>query len=105
MRVPRGWSYLHVRTELAQGLVEVVHLGQDTPHHQNDEDVGRGVRELVISCKSHLEGNAKRLDEHDGDGAGCRANRKVDERIFATILGCDLVDHKDGEDGDKCAVE
>ena len=63
------------------------------------------MRELVVACESHLEGNAKGLDEHDGDGAGCGADGQVDERVLAAMLGGDLIDHEDGEDGDKETVD
>lgn len=63
------------------------------------------MRELVFSRKGHLERNSERFDSHDGDGAGGGADREVDERVLLAVLGCDLVDHEDGEDGDECAVE
>jgi hypothetical protein len=60
---------------------------------------------LVVTRKRHLECQAERLDEHDRDGAGRGADGEVDERVFAAVLGCDLVDHEDREDGDEEAVE
>jgi hypothetical protein len=97
--------YLHVCRELAQRLVEVVHLRKDTSHNHDNKDICRRMRELVVTRKRHLEREAECLDEHDRDGAGCRANGEVDERVLAPILGCDLVDHEDGEDGDEEAIE
>lgn len=96
---------IHVCRKLAQSLVKVVHLGEDAAYDQDDEDVCRRMRELVVSSKRHLERNTKGLDEHDGDGARRRADGEVDERVLATILGCDLVDHEDAEDDTEGAVE
>jgi hypothetical protein len=90
---------------LAQSLVEVVHLREDATHDHNDEDIGRRVGELVVTCKGHLERQTKGLDEHDRHRAGCRADGEVDQRVLATVLGRNLVDHEDGEDGDEEAVE
>lgn len=59
------------------------------------------MSELVITRKRHLERQTERLDEHDGHRAGCRADGDIDEWVFAAILGSNLVDHEDGEDGDK----
>lgn len=98
-------SYVHVRGELAESLVEVVHLRKNAAYDQDDEDVGRRVRELVVSGEGHLKCDTERLYEHDGDGAGCGADGEVDERVLAAILGRNLVDHDDGEDGDEGAVE
>ena len=61
--------------------------------------------ELVVTRECHLERQTERLDEHDRDGAGRGTDGEVDERVLATILGCDLVDHEDGEDGDEQAVK
>jgi hypothetical protein len=61
--------------------------------------------ELVVACERHLESDTKGFDEHDGDGAGCRADGEVDERVLATVLGCDLVYHKDAENDAEGAVE
>jgi hypothetical protein len=96
---------LHVSRELAQGLVEVVHLCEDAAYYHDNEDIGRRMRELVVTCERHLERQTKGLDEHDGHGAGCRADGEVDERILTTILGRNFVDHEDGKDGDEEAVE
>jgi hypothetical protein len=95
---------VHVGGELAQGLVEVVHLREDAAYDHDDEDVGRGVGELVVAREGHLEGNAEGLDEHDGDRAGGGADGEVDQGVLAAVLGSDLVDHEDGEDGDEKAV-
>jgi hypothetical protein len=96
---------VHVGGELAESLVEVVHLGQNAADDHDDEDIGRRVRELVLSSECHLERDSEGLDEHDGHGAGGGADGEVDEGVLAPVLGRDLVDHEDGEDGDKCAVE
>lgn len=63
------------------------------------------MRELVVTRKRHLERQTECLDEHNRHGAGGRADGEIDERVLATILGRDLVDHEDGEDGDKEAIE
>jgi hypothetical protein len=63
------------------------------------------MRELVITRKRHLERQAKSLDEHDRHRAGGGADGEVDKRVLAAVLGRDLVDHEDGEDGNKEAVE
>lgn len=60
--------------------------------------------ELVVSRKCHLQRDTEGLDEHDGDGAGRGADGEVDERVLATMLWGDLVDHEDGEEGDEEAV-
>lgn len=96
---------LHVGRELAQCLVQVVHLCENATHDQDDEGVCRRVSKLVVAREGHLERQTERLDEHDGHGAGCRADGDVNERVLAAVLGCDLVNHEDGEDGDEQAVE
>ena len=53
---------LHVCGELAKGLVEVVHLGQNTDASDDHKDVGRWMRELVVAAEGQLQGNAKGLD-------------------------------------------
>lgn len=97
--------HIHVGRELAKGLVEVVHLCENAAYHQDNEDIGRRMRELIVSRECHLQRDAERLDEHDRDGASRRANGEVNQRVLATVLGRDLVDHDDGEDSDKGAVE
>lgn len=95
----------HVGAELRQRFVEVVHLRENAAYDDDDEDVGRGVGELVVARESHLKRNAKGLDEHDRHRAGGSADGEVDERVLAAVLGSDLVDHEDGEDGDEEAVD
>jgi hypothetical protein len=80
-------------------------LREDASDNYDDEDVGRGVCELVVARERHLERQAERLDEHDGDGARGGADGDVYEGVLAAVLGRDLVDHEDGEDGDEEAVE
>jgi hypothetical protein len=63
------------------------------------------VCKLVVPGERHLERQAERLDEHDGDGARGGADGDVDEGVLAAVLGRDLVDHENGEDGDEEAVE
>jgi len=100
----RKLDNIHVGRELAESFVEVVHLREDAAYNHDDENVGRRVSELVVSSKSHLECNTEGLDEHDRDGAGRGADGEVDQRVLATMLGSDLVDHEDREDGDEEAV-
>ena len=99
------FQHLHVRRELTQRLVKIVHLRENASYDHNNEDICRRMRELVVTRERHLERQTERLDEHDRDRASCRADGEVDERVLATVLGRDLVDHEDGEDGDKEAVE
>ena len=94
----------HVGAKLRQRFVEVVHLRENAAYDDNYEDVGRGVGELVVAGESHLKRNTEGLDEHDRYRAGGGADGEVDERVLAAVLGRDLVDHEDGEDGDKEAV-
>ena len=101
----RGRLDVHVGGELAQRLVEVVHLRENASDNHNDKHICRGVRKLIIPRKRHLERQPKRLDEHDRDGPSGRADGEVNERVLAPVLGRDLVDHKGGEDGDEEAVE
>lgn len=96
---------IHVCAELTESLVEIVHLRQNASDNHNNKHICRRMRELVVACESHLQGKAKRLDEHDRDRARRRADGEVDERVLAAVLGRNLVDHKEGEDGDKGAVE
>lgn len=86
---------VHIRRELAESLVEVVHLHQDADSGDNHEHVGRRVRELVVSAKGELQGNAERLNSHDGDGADKRADSKVDERVLLAVDRCNLIYHDD----------
>ena len=90
---------------MAQGLVEVVHLRENAADDQDYEDVCRRVCKLVVSSKCHLQGNTEGLDKHDGDGAGCRTNGEVNERVLATVFGRNLVYHEDAEDDTESAVE
>lgn len=90
---------------MTQRLVEVVHLCENAAHNHDDEHISRRMRKLVVTRKRHLERQSKRLDEHDRHGARRRADGEVNERVFATILGRNLVDHEDGKDRDEEAVE
>lgn len=95
----------HVGGKRGQGLVKVVHLGQDADGRENHEDVCRGVRELVVAGKGQLERNAKGLDGHDGDGADGRADGEVDEGVSLAVDGGDSVDHEDGKRHDRKGVQ
>jgi hypothetical protein len=96
---------VHIGGELAQSLVKVVHLRKNAAYYQDDEDVGRWMRELVISCKRHLQGDPEGLDEHDRNRSGSRADGEVDKWVLASVLGRNLVDHEDGEYCNESTVE
>ena len=103
--VRKSLMNIHVRRKLAQSLVEVIHLRENAANDQDYEDVCRRVCKLVVSSKCHLQGNTEGLDKHDGDGAGGGADGEVDQGVLAAVLGSDLVDHKDGENGNEKAVD
>ena len=63
------------------------------------------MRELIVPREGHLQRDTEGFDEHNRDGAGCGANREVDERVLAAMLGCDLVDHEHREDGDEKTID
>jgi hypothetical protein len=90
---------------LTKRLIEVVHLRENATDDHNDENVCRRMRELVITRKRHLERQTKCLDEHDRHRAGRGADGKVDEGVLAAVLGRNLVDHEDREDGNEEAIE
>lgn len=96
---------IHVRRKLAQSLVEVIHLRENAAHDHDDEDIGRGMCELVVSRECHLQRDAEGFDEHDRDRASCGADGEVDEWVLAAMFRGDLVDHEDGEDGNEEAVD
>lgn len=96
---------IHVGRELAQSLVKVVHLRHNAAYDHDDEHVGRGMCELIVPVESHFQSNAKGLDGHDGDGSGSRADGQIYQRVFAAVLGGNLVNHDGAEGGDKGTVE
>lgn len=96
---------VHVRGELAECLVEIVHLGQNTHNHNDRKSVCAGMCELVLARKCELQSNTESLDRHDRERANRRTDRKVDQRVLASILGRDLINHEDGEAHDQYAVE
>ena len=104
-RVGREGGGEHVRTKLAQRLIEVVHLCQDADYHDNAENVGGGGGELVVAAESHLNGDAEALDGHDGDGADSAADAEVNHWILLTVQRRDAVDHDEGEERHNDAVE
>lgn len=104
MGLPRGQN-VHIRWELAQRLVKVVHLGQYADHGNNHEHVGGGVAELVVARKGQLQGNAERLNSHDRDRADGRADAQVDERVPLAVHGTDTVDHDARKNADSECVE
>jgi hypothetical protein len=94
----------HIRGKLTQRLVEVIHLSQDAGDDDDDEDISGRMGKLIVTVECHLQCCAKRLDSHDGDGAGGGADGEVNERILATIFGRNFVDHEDGENGNEAAI-
>lgn len=84
---------LHVGVELAQCLVEVVHLREDADYNNDSKDICRRMRELVVAAQRKLERNSKALDCHDGDGADGRADADIDHRVLLAIHGRNLVNH------------
>lgn len=55
------------------------------------------MAELVIAGKGKLEGDAKGLGGHDGDGADGGANGEIDERILLAMERSNSVNHEDGK--------
>lgn len=86
-------AYAHIRTELTQSLVKVVHLGHDRSNCDNQEDIGTWVGELVASAECKLEGDTQALDGADRDGSDGTADAEVDHRVLLAVLGRDPVDH------------
>ena len=96
---------LHVRGEMAQRLVEVVHLRQDAHGGDDHEDVCRGVRELIVPVERQLQGDAESLDRHDGDGADEGADAQEDQGVLLPVDGRDLVDGDERVRGDDSQIE
>lgn len=96
---------VHVGGELAERLVEVVHLRQDADGRDNHKHVGRRVGKLVVPGKRQLEGDAKGLDGHDRDGADGRADAQVDERVLLAVSRRHLVDHDTREHADDEGIQ
>ena len=100
-----GGVDVHISTILAQRLVEVIHLRENADYDNNGEDVGRGVRELVVAADCQLERNPEAFDGHDGDAADGAADGDVDHGVFLAVLGGDLVNHDHREECDHEAVK
>jgi hypothetical protein len=79
--------------ELAESLVKIIHLCENTDCGQDDKHIGRRMRELIVAGHCELEGDTKGLDRHDGDGSNDRADRDVDERVLSSIDWGHLVNH------------
>lgn len=88
---------LHVGWELAQRLVEVVHLRQNAHSRNNHEYVGRSVSELIVAGECQLQSNAECLDGHDRDGPHEGADAEVNKWVVFAIDRSDFVNHEDGE--------
>lgn len=107
MQDATGWKRLgdiHVCWELAERLVEVVHLCENAHARDDHENVGRGMGELVVAGESQLQGDAEGLDGHDRHGSHEGADAEVDERVLLSVDGRDFVDHEDGEGSDRNGV-
>lgn len=85
---------------MAECLVEVVHLRQDADRRDDHEDVGRGMRELVVPGKGELQRDAEGLDGHDGHRADQGADSQVDKRVLLAVDRGNLVDHHGSEYAD-----
>lgn len=96
---------VHVSVELAQSLVEVVHLRQNADDRDKDEDVCAGMGELVVTSKCQLDGDTDTLDGHDGDGTDGAADGNVNQRVLASVARAYAVDHDSREDDDQNHVE
>lgn len=110
--LPFPFAHQHHRTEDSQirgeagkRLVEVVHLRHNADNRQEHEDVGRRMRELIVTPECQLQGDSEGLDRHDGHGANGRADGEIDERILLAVFGRNLVYHHDGEDSHGNSVE
>lgn len=99
------WRCLQLCRELAQSLVEIVHLRQDADDCYYDKDVGRRMSELVIPPQAQLKGNSKCLDRHDRDRSDCRTYGYIDEGILLSIYRRNLVYHKRRKYDDRNAVQ
>lgn len=88
---------VHVGRKLAERLVEVVHLCQDTHSRNDHEHIGRSMSELVVASKCQLQSNAKCFDSHDRDRSHEGADTEVDEWVMLPVDRSNLVNHKDGE--------
>lgn len=53
------------------------------------------MRELVVSGKRELQGNAESLDSHDRDRANRGADGQENERVLLSMDGGNLVYHDD----------
>lgn len=62
------------------------------------------MSELVVAPQCKLQGNAKCLDGHDGDGANGGTDRDIDERVLLSVHRCYPVDHDGREDGHRETV-
>jgi hypothetical protein len=89
---------------LAESFVKIVHLRENAANCDYYEDVSGWMGKLIVSSESHLERNTKSLDSHNGDGASCRANGEVYERILFAMLGRNVVDHEDRKGSHKNAI-
>ena len=91
---------VHIGAKSGQSFVKVIHLGGDADGDHDGEDVGGRSAELVISAKGHLQGQAKALDGHDGDGADEGADGDVDHGVRAAVARRNSVYHDEAEDED-----
>lgn len=78
---------VHIRAELAECFVKIVHLRQDADRDHDHEDVSAGVDKLVLASEGEFYGNAEGFDGHYADGADGRADGEVDERVLFAVGG------------------
>lgn len=106
---PRGekgrFGHSHIRRELVQRLVEIIHLDQDAHNHHDRKAVRRRVGELIIAVQRELERDAESFDAHHRDRADETADRDVDQRRAFAVSRDHAPDHKDREGEHEGAVE
>lgn len=95
---------IHVRAELAQRLVEVVHLRENADHHHNPKDISRRMAELVVPAQGQFDRDSEALDGHDGYTAHAGADAEIDHGVLLAVDRRDLVDHDNRECRDKGAI-
>jgi len=88
-----GGRNVHGTRVLAQRFVEVVHLRQDTHHHDNEKDISAGVDKLVHARKCQFQCYAECFTAEHRQRSNRAANRNIDERVLFAVYRRNLVDH------------
>lgn len=101
------WSLadVHVCTELAQGLVEIIHLCHDGDHSDDHKGICARVDQLILAAECEFESNTEPLDRTNGDASDSTADAEVDQRVLLAVFGGHIVDHEDGKGDHDRAVE